>query len=154
MNKILKALLFALFSLVINHAAHAAGERGSAEEAVALVKKAVAYMKEHGKEKAFAEFSNINNPQFHDRDLYLFVYDINGTAVTHGNNPKMIGKNLLEMKDNDGKLIIKTFIEVANSAGKGWVDYKWPNPVTKAVESKSSYIEKADGLIIGCGIYK
>jgi cytochrome c len=154
MKKLFKTIVFALFSLAINNAAFAAGERGSAEEAVAMVKKAVAYMKENGKEKAFAEFSNTSNSQFHDRDLYLFVYDFNGTAVTHGNNPKMVGKNLLDMKDNDGKFIIKSFIEVANGKGKGWVDYKWPNPVTKAVESKSSYIEKADGLIIGCGIYK
>lgn len=47
-----------------------------------------------------------------------------------------------------------SFIDVANSKGKGWVDYKWPNPTTKAVEAKSTYIEKTDDLVIGCGIYK
>ncbi len=150
--RLFKALGFTLLMLAAGVAA--AAERGSAEEAVAMVKKAVAYMKEAGKDKAFTEFGNPSNTQFHDRDLYIFVYDMNGINVAHGNNPKMIGKNLLEMKDNDGKFIIKGFIDVTKTKGKGWVDYKWPNPVTKAVESKSSYVEKVDNLIVGAGIYK
>lgn len=155
MNKYFKAVVCGLFAMSLSQLASAADPRGSAEEAVAMVKRAVAYLKENGKEKAFAEFANPSNAQFHDRDLYLFVYDFNGVAVAHGNNPKMVGKNLLEMKDNDGKFIIKGFIDVAAKSGKGWVDYKWPNPVTKAIEQKSSYVEKVDGdLIIGSGIYK
>jgi len=153
MKKLFKGFMLGMFAFAISGAV-AAAERGSADEAVAMVKKAIAYMKEHGKEKAFAEFGNMSNAQFHDRDLYIFVYDMNGNNVAHGNNPKMVGKNLLEMKDHDGKFIIKGFIDVANSKGKGWVDYKWPNPVTKAVEQKSGYIEKVDNLIVGSGIYK
>jgi len=143
----------------------AAADRGSPDEAVAMVKKAVAYMKENGKEKAFAEFANpankefhdrdlYINKEFHDRDLYIYVYDMKGNCIAHGNNPKMVGKNLLEMKDNSGKAIIKGFIDVANTKGKGWVDYKWPNPVTKAVELKSGYVEKAEDVIVGSGVYK
>ncbi|HJV86261.1 MAG TPA: cache domain-containing protein [Noviherbaspirillum sp.] len=150
--RLFKALGFALLMLAASIAA--AAERGSADEAMAMVKKAVAYMKDVGKDKAFAEFGNTANTQFHDRDLYIFVYDMHGNNVAHGNNPKMVGKNLLEMKDNDGKYIIKGFIDVTKAKGKGWVDYKWPNPVTKAVESKSSYVEKVDDLIVGAGIYK
>ena len=131
-----------------------AADRATPDQAVAMVKKAVAFMKENGNEKAFAAFNNASDPQFRDRDLYIFVYDFHGTNLAHGANAKMIGKNLLEMKDNEGKAIVKGFIEVANKSGKGWVDYKWPNPVTKAIESKSSYIEKVDGVIVGSGIYK
>ena len=154
MKKLFKGIGFALLAFVVANAAFAAGERGTADEAVAMVKKAVAYMKEHGKDKAFAAFADTNNKEFHDRDLYLFVYDFNGVAVAHGNNPKMVGKNLIDMKDSDGKAIIRGFIDIANTKGKGWFDYKWPNPVTKAVEQKSGYVEKVDGLIIGSGIYK
>lgn len=153
MKKLFNGLVLGLFLATFGSAAFAA-DKGSAGEAMAMVKKAVAYLKDNGKEKAFAEFGNGANAQFHDRDLYLFVYDLNGINVAHGNNPKMVGKNLLDMKDHNGKFIIKSFIETANDKGKGWVDYKWPNPVTKAIELKSSYIEKVDGLIIGCGIYK
>lgn len=153
MKQLLKTMTIALLALFI-HASATAADRGTADEAVAMVKKAIAYMKENGKDKAFAEFGNPANTVFHDRDLYIFVYDMNGNNVAHGNNPKMVGKNLLEMKDHDGKFIIKGFIEVANDKGKGWVDYKWPNPVTKAVEQKSGYVEKVDNLIVGSGVYK
>jgi len=153
MKKLFTAIMLGLFA--IGHSGGAsASEKGTADEAVAMVKKAVAYMKENGKEKAFAEFANPGNTQFHDRDLYIFVYDMNGINVAHGNNPKMVGKNLLELKDHEGKYIIKGFIEVVNAKGKGWVDYKWPNPVTKAIEQKSGYVEKVDNLIVGSGIYK
>lgn len=154
MNALLKGLIFSLFAAFIGTTACAA-ERGTADEANALVKKAVAHLKANGKEKAFAAFNDPKG-QFVDRDLYIFVYDMQGTnlSIGNGNAGKMVGKNLIDMRDTDGKYIIKSFIETANSKGKGWIDYKWPNPVTKAVESKSSYIEKVDDVIVGAGIYK
>ena len=133
--------------------AHAA-EKGSANEAVAMVKKAVALIKSDGKEKAFAAISDPANKDFHDRDLYIYVYDLNGVAVAHGVNPKLVGKNLLDMKDNEGKAMIQEMVKVAKEKGSGWVDFKWPNPVTKAVEAKSGYVERAGDLLVGSGIYK
>jgi len=130
-----------------------AGEFGTKEEAEAMVKKAINMIKTEGKEKAFAE---INNPKgkFVDRDLYIFVYDMNGKCVAHGFNPKMIGKDLLEMKDPDGKYFVKERIEIAKTKGKGWHDYKFTNPISKKMEQKTAYIEKVDDLIVGCGVYK
>lgn len=132
-----------------------ANERATAEEAVAFVKKAVAYVKANGKEKAFEEFSNTKG-QFIDRNLYIFVYDLNGInlAIGNGNSKKMVGKNLIEMKDANGVFLIKKLIEVANTKGTGWVDYQWPNPVNQTIESKSSYVEKYGDILIGAGIYK
>ena len=153
MKKIFSAILLSLCTLAFSHGAVAASDKGSAEEAIALVKKAAAYIKANGKEKAFAEFNNPSG-SFKDRDLYIFAMDMNGVMNAHGVNAKLIGKNMLAIKDVDDKQFIKTFIEVANSKGKGWVDYKWPNPTSKAIEAKSTYIEKADDLVIGCGIYK
>ena len=135
-------------------AVHAA-DKGSAEEAVAMVKKAAALIKSAGKEKAFAAIADPANKDFHDRDLYIYVYDMNGVNLTHGNNPKMVGRNLMDLKDADGKTMVKSFVEIAKSpAGKGWVDFKWPNPVTKAIEQKSGYVEKVDDMAVGSGIYK
>lgn len=153
MKKIFSAILLSLCTLAFSHSAVAASDKGSADEAVALVKKAVAYIKANGKEKAFAEFNNPSG-SFKDRDLYIFVMEMNGVISAHGVNPKLIGKNLTGMKDVDDKQFTKSFIDVANSKGKGWVDYKWPNPTTKAIEAKSTYIEKADDIVVGCGIYK
>jgi cytochrome c len=154
MKALLKGITFLLFAGFIGASAIAA-ERGTAVEACALVKKATAYLKANGKEKAFAAFNDPKG-QFTDRDLYIFVYDMQGInlSIGNGNAAKMAGKNMLDLRDADGKYIIKSFIEVLNSKGKGWVDYKWPNPVTKNVEPKSSYVEKVDDMIVGAGIYK
>jgi cytochrome c len=131
----------------------AAEKRGTAAEAEALVKKAIAYMKANGREAAFAE---INNPKgrFTDRDLYIFVYDMNGKCVAHGLNLKMIGKDLIELKDADGKQFVKERIDIAKQNGKGWQDYKFTDPITKAIEHKRAYVEKYEDLIVGSGIYK
>lgn len=154
MKALLKGIVLTLFAAFLSASAYAS-ERGTADEAAALVKKAVAFLKANGKEKAFAEFNNPKG-QFAERDLYIFVYDMQGTnlAIGNGNASKMVGKNLIEMRDADGRYIIKGFIELLNAKGKGWFDYKWPNPVTKAVEQKSSYVEKVDDMIVGSGIYK
>lgn len=132
-----------------------AADKGSSNEAMAMVKKAAALIKSDGKEKAFAAFSDPANKDFHDRDLYIYAYDMNGVALAHGVNPKMVGKNLLDMKDNEGKAMIQEMVKVAKSKGNGWVDFKWPNPVTKAIEAKSGYVEKVDDtMFVGSGIYK
>lgn len=155
MKTCLKAFAFGLLALVLNAAAYADTERASADECVAFVKKAAAYIKANGKEKAFAEFNNTKG-QFIDRNLYIFAYDLKGVnlAIGNGNSSKMVGKNLLDMRDADGTYLIKGLIQVANSKGQGWFDYKWPNPVNKSVEAKSSYVEKIDDYFIGAGIYK
>src|SRR5574344_474821 len=151
--------LFKLKQLCIGAAAFtlafaaAAADKGTAAEAVAMVQKGVALMQSVGPEKAFAEF---NDPQgaFVQKDLYVMCYDMAGNNKCHGSNPKLIGKNLLEIKDADGKFIVKGLIEAAQKGGKQWVDYRWPNATTKAVEPKSTYVEKVGDVLIGVGIYK
>jgi cytochrome c len=130
-----------------------AAEKGNKTEAEAMVKKAAAFVKSNGKDKALAEFSNPKG-QFVDRDLYIFVYDLNGKCIGHGANQKMIGVDLIAMKDPDGKEYVKERVEIAKTKGKGWQEYKFPNPVTKQIEMKTAYIEKVDDMILGCGAYK
>lgn len=149
---LIKKMAIGLMALSLVAAASAA-EKGTADEAVTMVKKSVEFLKKNGKEKAFAEFSNPEG-KFVKGDLYVMVYDMDGLNKAHGGNPKLIGKNLLEIKDANGVFIVKRFIEVAKDKGHGWVDYIWPNTVTKAVEQKSTYVEKVDDLLIGVGIYK
>jgi cytochrome c len=133
-----------------------AAEKGTADEAVAMVKRAAEFLKKNGKEKAFAEF---NNPKgaFIDKDLYIFAFMANGDGVevANGANPKLVGKNVLEMKDADGKYLIKEILKIGMSKeGKGWLDYKWPNPATGTLDSKRTYVERVEDVILGCGIYR
>ncbi|MYM39136.1 cache domain-containing protein [Duganella qianjiadongensis] len=153
MKALLRAAALGITLLAASTYSYAA-DKGSPDEAMAMVKKAVSLIKSEGKEKAFAAISDPANTTFHDRDMYIYVYDMNGVAVAHGNNPKMVGKRLIDLKDNEGKPMIKEMVDLAKTKGKGWVDFKWPNPVTKSVESKSGYIEKVDDVLVGSGIYK
>ncbi|MBC7860134.1 MAG: cache domain-containing protein [Burkholderiaceae bacterium] len=133
-----------------------AADKGTAEQAVAMVKKAADYLRKNGKDKAFAEFNN-QKGQFVDRDLYIFTFLANGDGIERANgaNNKLVGKNVLEMKDADGKYLIKSILEIgAGKAGQGWVDYKWPNPASGVIESKRTYVERVDDVVIGCGIYQ
>jgi cytochrome c len=130
-----------------------AADKDTAEEATAMVKKAVAFLKANGKDKAVAEFNNPRG-QFVDRDLYIFVIDKDGTTLANGVNARLVGKNVMELKDADGKYFIKTLLDIGNTKGKGWLEYKWSNQTTQKMELKATYVEKADDLLVACGIYK
>ena len=122
-------------------------------EATAMVKKGVAFIKASGKDKGHAEISS-KDGQFKKDDLYLVVYGLDGVVRAHGANEKMIGKNLIELKDIDGKLFVKERVELAQSKGTFWQDYKFTNPVTKKIEPKSMYCEKLDDAVVCGGVYK
>lgn len=130
-----------------------ASENATAAEATAMVKKGVAFIKANGKDKAYPEISN-KAGSFVDRDLYLVVYGLDGTVRAHGANEKMIGKNLIDLKDVDGKAFVKERVELAKSKGTFWQDYKFTNPVSRKIEPKSMYCEKLDDSVVCGGIYK
>jgi signal transduction histidine kinase len=149
----LQRLLAASFvGLCMASGAHAA-DQGTAAEAEAMVKKAIAFIKAQGPEKAYDEFTN--GKQFKDRDLYIIVYDLNGKNLAQGANPKLVGKDLIGLKDPDGKPLIQMFVDLAKTKGKGWVEgYKFLNPVTQKIEGKAMYLERVGDTLVGCGIYK
>jgi signal transduction histidine kinase len=155
MKKLLKYLVMGCAALMFSAGA-SAEDKGTADEAVAMVKKAGEFLKKHGKEKAFAEF---NNPKgaFIRKDLYIFAFLANGDGVEQANgaNVKLVGKNVKEMKDADGKFLIKDILALGvGQEGKGWIDYKWPNPATGNIDAKRTYVERVDDVILGCGVYK
>jgi cytochrome c len=121
--------------------------------AVAMVEKGVAYMKKNGKDALIKEVNN-KNPDFIDGSIYLTVRSLDGTQLAHPTNPKLVGKNLVVLPDADGKLFRKEIIDLAQSKGKGWVDYRYNNPTTGEVEKKSTYIFKHEDVIVDAGIYK
>jgi len=151
MKKIFAAVLAGIF--LVTGICIAAADRGTPQEAQALVKKAVQYLDKNGKDKAFAAFNDPKG-QFVDRDLYIFVLDSTGTALSHGANAKLIGMNLMGVKDVDGKLFIADLVKAAGAKDNGWIEYKWENPVNKKVETKTVYYEKKGDLIVASGAYK
>jgi cytochrome c len=130
-----------------------AQDRGTAEEAKAMLDKAVAYYKANGPEKSFATFNDPKGP-FVNKDLYIFAVDLNGKVLAHGAQPGLIGQGMTEIRDADQKNFIAEMVTVAKSKGTGTVIYWWENPQYRVVEEKSSYIAKVDGAVLGCGFYK
>jgi cytochrome c len=151
-NAVLCSVAAALLGSFITPS-HAKDEYATAAEATAMVKKGEAYIKANGKEKGYAEISN-KAGQFIDRDLYLTVYGMDGTVRAHGANAKMVGKNLIDLKDIDGKAFVKERMELAQAKPSFWQDYKFTNPVSKKVEPKSMYCERLDDSVVCGGIYK
>ena len=125
----------------------------SSDDARAMVDKAAAYVQADGKDTALKEF---NNPKgkFVKGDLYIFAYDMNGTLVAHPINAKLVGMNLLNAPDVDGKFYRKEILEMAKKSGGGTVDYKYKNPASGKIEHKITYLKKAGDIVICCGAYK
>jgi signal transduction histidine kinase len=124
------------------------------DEAVAMVKKGVAFLKANGAEKAYAEISN-NKGSFVDRDLYLVAYTLEGKCVAHGANAKQVGRDLIELTDIDGKYFVKDRVAMVKAKPAGaWQEYKFTNPVSKKIEPKVMYCEKAGDVAVCGGVYK
>ena len=147
----LAAVLIATFFAV--HPS-AGAEFGTRDEAVAMVKRVQDKFAETGAEATFRAVNDKTDPAFHDRDLYPFIYDLKGLNVAHGARPALVGKNLISLKDQNGVYLIQEMISLAKGPGNGWVDYKWPNPITDKIEDKSSYIEKMGDYFVGVGVYR
>jgi signal transduction histidine kinase len=121
------------------------------DDAKAMATKAAEYLKTVGPDKAFPEFDAKDNTTWHDRDLYVTVVDSKGVAVAHGSSPGLIGKPVVDLKDVDGKPFIR---EMQAIEQVGWVDYKWQDPLTKAVEPKTVYVVRTGDYVVGVGTYK
>ena len=153
MKRIVLVVTVAALVLAVGMAETFAADAGTKDEAVAMVKKAVDFIKANGADKAYAEFSNPKG-QFVDRDLYITIYDMNGKCLAHGANAKMIGRDLIDNKDVDGKEFVKERVELMKKQPTAWQDFKFRNPVTNQIEPKSMYIERFNEVIVACGIYK
>lgn len=128
-----------------------AAERGTAEEAQAMVANAIAVFDAKG-ETVFADITQ-QKEGYRDRDLYIFVIGPDQKVVAHGGFAERVGINVLEQVDPDGKEYGKAFIAEATADGV-WVDYKFNDPESGEVLPKSSWVVLHNGYIFGCGIYK
>ena len=151
----MRILAFLAFAALITIASPVtAAEFGTKDEAVAMVKRVQAEFKKAGADATFKEVSDKAIADFHDRDLYPFIYNMEGICVAHGARAALIGKTLIDLKDQDGKFLIREMVKMSQGPGSGWIDYKWPNPITNKIEDKSSYVEKMGDYFVGVGVYK
>lgn len=133
----------------------AADEHGSEAEAMNMAKKAVALVKSVGPEKAYKEFNEHPDNTFKDRDLYVFAYDFEGKCLAQGANARMVGISAIDLKDANGKPLIREQIELAKTKKAGWYGpYKFANPLTKKLDTKKAYCEDTGNHAYLCvGVY-
>ena len=124
----------------------------SARDAVALAEKGAQFMAAHGKQ-AVIERIKARDPAWNDGELYLAMRDLTGITLAHP-TLALIGKDLRNVPDADGKLFRHEMIAIANGKGKGWVDYKFKNPVSGKVEDKTTYVLRVGDVALEAGIYK
>lgn len=127
--------------------------RATQADALSLLDRAVAYVKNAGPEKAFAAF---NNPQggFTYDDQYVFAIGLqDGRYRASGASPHLNGMDVRGMKDAAGNSLFEEMINLAKTKGSGTVEYVWRNPATNAVETKHSLIQRVDDVLLGVGYY-
>ena len=127
---------------------------GTADEAMALAQRALAHVDAVGAAQAFQDF---HDPQggFIDRDLYIFVFDREGTYSALGANRALVGGNVADLPGVDAEQVISHAWARVEEDGGGWIEYNTLNPATGDVRAKSSFvIPLGDALVLGCGAYR
>jgi len=126
--------------------------QGTADEAQALVERAVALFQRSG-QSALASIT-ATPQEFADRDMYVFAWDRACVYHAFSGKPQNVGKRAADILGTDTRQLVQD-VWAAAGAGGGWVDYDFLNPATGQVAPKTSYVMPVrDDLVLGCGIYK
>jgi signal transduction histidine kinase len=148
MKRILTAPLFLMAM------AAAQASEPTDKDAIAMVEKGAAFIRQHGKDK-FIEKISARDPDFVQGALYVDIRDLqSGIVLAHPVNPTIVGKDLTDVPDASGKKYRREIIELAARKGKGWVDYMYKNPATGKIEPKTTYIQRVGDAVLEAGIYK
>lgn len=123
---------------------------------VSLVDDATALVEEKG-EHAFKDFSTVGSCWRHFQ-TYILVVGLDGTFIVHP-DPNLVGKNQIDLKDVNGKPIVRWFIaEVSGEKRSGWSHYLWAKPNHIFPTWKTTYVKLAKApsgkeYIIASGAY-
>ena len=124
------------------------------KDAIAMAERGAAYFKAHGKEELMKAIT-AKNPDFSQGTLYIDLRDIKtGIVLAHPHNPSIVGKDLTDVPDANGKKYRREIIELAAAKGKGWVDYHYKNPTSGKIEPKTTFIQRVEDVVLEVGIYK
>ncbi|HET9451444.1 MAG TPA: cache domain-containing protein, partial [Aggregicoccus sp.] len=122
---------------------------------VDLVRDAVGQLEKSG-EDAFALLRDPTQ-RFIAKDAYVFVVDSDGVELVNPAFPNLEGRKLLDLKDAQGKPLVREMLEVMRTRGSGWVDYQWPRPGESVPTRKSAYVHRARlgdrTVLVACGVY-
>ena len=143
-------VMMAVFLMSVGFPALRADEMASRLEAIILVKKAVAFLKENGRNKALEEFSNPSG-RFAGRNHYIFAYELNGKCVANAADRSMVGKAQIGIASRGALPGAQEQMLDPMKKEIGWQYCVFTDPVSNKSEKRIAYLEKIDDLIIGCG---
>jgi cytochrome c len=124
------------------------------KDAIAMCERGAALIKAKGKSEMMKRI-NAKDPDFVQGSLYIDMRDLHtGIVLAHPINASIVGKDLTDIPDANGKKYRREIIELAQSKGKGWVDYQYKNPTSNRIEPKTTYILRVDDIVLEAGIYK
>jgi cytochrome c len=147
-----RMLMITIMSIFLSASVGQAGEDANRNAAIEMVKRIQDKFIKDGAETTFKSVTDPSIQEFHVGDLDPFISDLNG-LIFAGAQRSLIGKNMIDIKDPDGKYPVRMMINIANGPVRGWVIYKWINPRTKKIQQKTTYIEKMGDYFVGAGIY-
>lgn len=147
-----RPLFIGMCALGLQTAAVHAAPHSTSAEAKAMLEKAVTEIKTAGAKKAFAKFNQAKGP-FNTGELYVFAFNLNGIYEAYGAHPGMVGTDVSDLTDAEGKPIVREMIDIAKTTGRGKINYVWLNRSDNRVEHKMSLIELVDDHVVGVGYY-
>jgi cytochrome c len=134
--------------------AYALAAEPTVKDAIAMAERGAAMVKAKGKDEVMKRIT-AKDPDFVQGSLYIDMRDVKtGIVLAHPYNPSIVGKDLTDVPDANGKKYRREIIELAAAKGKGWVDYQYKNPTTGKIEPKTTYILLVDGVVLEAGLYK
>ncbi|MES2019161.1 MAG: cache domain-containing protein [Pseudomonadota bacterium] len=124
------------------------------KDAIAMAEKAAAFTKANGRDALIKKIT-AKDPDFVQGAMYIYMRDFStGINLAHPFNQSIVGKDLNDVPDTNGKLYRRDIMDVAKKDGKGWVDYMYKNPENSKIEAKTAYVLRAGDVVLVAGIYK
>ena len=127
---------------------HSVLHENVAEATQDYVSRAIALYQSDGLDATVAFY---NSQQSLEGHFYLFLIGADDNYLAHPIFPHLIGTDVKDVVGSDGQELGK---EIAQATEDGiWVEYLWPNPVTRVEEPKTTWAVRHDGLIFASGYY-
>jgi hypothetical protein len=149
------ASAIALLALLWSAALADAQQSGTAAEAKAMLDRAAIALKTN-KATALSEFNDKSNKQFHDRDLYVFCYNMSDGKITAHSNRALMGRDVRTLKLKGDTFGQRLFDATQRLTGEGVarIAYEFPKPGTTEPASKESFLTRIGNQGCGVGYYK
>lgn len=141
----------ATLMLLSNVALANAQQLGTAEEAKAMLDRAIVALKSN-EAKALSEFNDPKNKQFHDRDLYVFCYNISDGNITAYSSSALLNTDVRTLVLNDDPIGQRAYEAIKNSpeGSLSTMDYNFPKPRATEPVAKQTLQTRIGNQ--GCGV--